>query len=165
MEIFCGSKARHDIFPHLSRDQECGRWVQHWIMISGLVFFSSYCCFGLGVPVRREVYSPCLSRVCSVEGLQELKSHRVRGRLLVLWALSSQHEIQCGGREVRAGGPAWDRAFVTPCRTAYDSSKKKKVFFRKILKTPPRPPPVARCSERGGPPVNGDIKAGQAKPL
>lgn len=122
---------------------------------------------GLEVPVRREVCYPCLSRVCyEVEGLQEPKIHRVRGRLLALWAISSQHEIQYGGREVRAGSPAWDRALVTPCRTSYDSSKKKKnVFFRKILKTPPRPPPVARCSERDGPPVNGDTKAGQAKPL
>lgn len=100
-----------------------------------------------------------------MEGLQEPKIHRVRGRLLVLWVVCSQHEIQYGSREVRAGSPAWDRALVTPCRTSYDSSKKKNVFFRKILKTPSRPPPVARCSERGGPPVNGDTKAGQAKLL
>lgn len=131
MEIFCGSKARHDIFPHLSWDQECGWWVQRWIMISGLLFlFSPYCCFGLGVPVRREVCYPCLSRVCyDVEGLQEPKIHRVRGRLLVLWAISSQHEIQYGGHEVRAGSPAWNRALVTPCRTSYDSPKKKKKMF------------------------------------
>ena len=50
MEIFCGSKTHHAIFPYLSQDQECEQWIQGWIMISG---FSpppptSYC-FVLGL--------------------------------------------------------------------------------------------------------------------
>lgn len=50
MEIFCGSKTHHAIFPYLSQDQECEQWIQGWIMISGFSLPppTSYC-FVLGL--------------------------------------------------------------------------------------------------------------------
>lgn len=42
-------------FPSLIIDQECGYWVQRWIMISGLSPPPQHCqCFGFGVSVRCE---------------------------------------------------------------------------------------------------------------
>lgn len=150
MEIFCGSKTCHDIFPYLSQDQECGQWIQHWIMISGLFFTSTVLLWLWGVCQTRGSLPRCLLRACCVEGLlldcEELAIHK-GSPWRVACPVQFNMAVMKEGLVVQPG----EGHPSAPAGLPFDFSKKKKksVFSRKIAKTQPRPPPVARCSEGG----------------
>lgn len=76
-------------FPSLIIDQECGYWVQRWIMISG--FPPPPTALALGFLSDERLLPRCLSRACYVEGLWLGSKEPTRpalGELLVLWAVS-----------------------------------------------------------------------------
>lgn len=155
MEIFCGSKTHHGIFPYLSRDQECEQWIRGWIMISGfpptpLTVLFWGCC------QTRGSLPQCLLQACCVAGLL---LGGEEPRLPLEACLSST--VPYGGHEGGAGCPAWGRTLVSPCRTSFwlfPKKGKKQVFSRKILKVQPRPPAVALSLSEVGCSVNGDMR-------